>query len=294
MGMWGPGLYEDDTAADLKNTMALAVKGPVSGEALLKILCDINGAADLDDVDGQAFWLVVADQFERRGIPCREATKTALSILADGRNLKCLEELGADQQTLKKRAKVLGELSARLQSPRPPKPRPTPKKPPDMILAAGEVYAFPTMEKFACHPWRAPSEGPFVANGWGALVVLETGRAFDWLPWCAVASLTVDPERKPSLHDALAARLIFHLQTEGAARCVPRRAEIRKMNLERLGSVALDASKTKEVVSKWSVSQAIECGWSISYAGYARGVQGPPVGCQLSRLIAPASAQSGR
>ena len=243
MGTWGAGLYDDDTASDLRDAVKLVSKVPVSGDKLLSILRDMNQTVDVDDIDGQTFWLVLADQFERRGIACQEVSDTAVSLIADGRNLRSLEEHGAQANVL------------------------------------------PAMNGAAEHPWRLPYEGPFVANGWGALVVLETGRAFDWLPWCAVASLTVDPTAKPTLQDAIVERLIFHLQTDGAARCIPRRPEIKKMNLELLGRVDLDSSRVQPTLSKWSVGQAIECGWCVNYAGYTRDVRGLPMGGRLSELL---------
>src|SRR5262249_193439 len=129
----------------------------------------------------------------------------------------------------------------------------------------------------------------FVPSGWGALVVLSTGRAFEWLPWCAVASLAVDTTRMPSLEEAIQAHLIYHLQTQGAARCVPQRSHIRKMNVQPLGQVTLDESKTQPTLSKWGVPMAIECGWSVAYAGSTREVQGLPTGPKLSELLANAS-----
>ena len=62
----------------------------------------------------------------------------------------------------------------------------------------------------------------FKPDGWGAMVVLATGRAFNWLPWVALASLTVKGHRKPTLEEALRARLIFHSQTMGAGRFIPK------------------------------------------------------------------------
>ena len=38
MGCWGPGLYQDDDAEDLKNSIALLAKLPVDGDRLLEIL----------------------------------------------------------------------------------------------------------------------------------------------------------------------------------------------------------------------------------------------------------------
>jgi hypothetical protein len=74
----------------------------------------------------------------------------------------------------------------------------------------------------------------------GALAVLATARAFDWLPWVALASLTVNPDRRPTLKEALRGHLIFHSQTHGAGRFIPKPGHAREMGLELLGRMALD------------------------------------------------------
>lgn len=71
MGCWGAGLYEDDFALTVKASVQLQARLPADGERLLAILREIHtiepGAAD-----EIPFLLVLADQFERRGIPCPE------------------------------------------------------------------------------------------------------------------------------------------------------------------------------------------------------------------------------
>lgn len=61
-GARGAGLYDDDNALDLKNSIALLAKIPADGERLLQILRRQHPEP------GKVFWRVVADQFERRGI----------------------------------------------------------------------------------------------------------------------------------------------------------------------------------------------------------------------------------
>ncbi len=189
MGTWGASLYDDDSASDLKSTLALLCKVPVDGNQLLKLSKRIYGNCEPGDEDGAIFWLVVADQFERRGIECQEVADTALSIIAGGAVLLADEARGADEKILKNRTLVLKALAERLRSPRAFRLRFSPPQPPDLVLQTGEIYAFPTMDGRAWSPYRLESEGSFMPNGWGAMVVLATGRAFEWLPWCAVASL---------------------------------------------------------------------------------------------------------
>lgn len=283
MGTWGPGIYDDDFAADLRSSVALVCKVPFDGNRLTKILLELHHVTS-DTEDESIFWLVLADQFERRGIDCPSVANTALSIIQSGADLSRLKDQGADERFLNKRTSVLESLTTRLQSPRPIRARSSPKKPPELVFEVGEVYAFPTENGFACSPWRLPTKGPFVADGWGALVVLDCGRAFDWLPWCALASLNVDPSRQATIEGAKNAKLIFHLQTSGAARCVPKRAHAKTMGLTLIGKLALDAAKVKPHLSKWPINDAIAFEWSIATPAYSAQVQGLPTGPELASL----------
>ena len=287
MGSSGAKLYEDDQAADLKHTIGLVCKVPADGNHLLAMLAAMHGDTDPSNDDAVVFWLVVADQFERLGIACAHATVTALSLIEREVDLSRLAASGANDGFLARRRTELDELAQRLRQPRATRPRKTAGKPPEFCVDVGEIHAFPTQRGFACSPYRPPHDGPFVADGWGAMIVMDRGRAFDWLPWCALASLTVDPSRRPTLADARQALLITHMQTQGAARCVPRRAHLKTMGAELIGRVALDAQRVAPVLSRWSILMAIECGWSVTSAAYSRGVKGPKVGAALQDLLLP-------
>jgi hypothetical protein len=286
MGTWGAALYDDDNASDLKETIALVCRVPVSGDTLLAILKDLHGDCDPADEEGALFWLVTADQFERRGIECAEAASTAVSIIAAGHDLAHAKAKGADEAFLKKRSGVLQELARRLKSPRKFRPRVTPRQAPSMVVSTGEIYSFRTMKGCAWHPyWLTSLYGAFEPDGWGALVVLATGRAFEWLPWVAVASLTVKGNRKPTLEEALRAHLIFHSQTMGAGRFSPKPKEVRGLGLELLGRVKLDPRRVKPHLSKWSISTAIEYGWPMSYGAIGPRSKRSPKGPKLRSLI---------
>jgi hypothetical protein len=285
MGTLGAAFYEDDNALDLRDTLALLCKIPMPGGRLLDFLKELYGDADPQDEEGALFWLVTADQFERRGIECQQAAATALSIIEDGTDLRHAREKGADEAFLKRRAAVLQELAKRLRAPREFRPRMPPRKPPPLVVDAGEIYAFPTMSGHACRPHLEASQGPFAADGWGALVVLATGRAFDWLPWVALASLTVNGQEKPTLAEARRARLIFHPQTEGAGRFIPKPSDARAMGLELLGRTELDPQLVEPQVTSRSVLTAIQYGWPMSYGAYGPKAKHAPRGCKLSSLI---------
>jgi hypothetical protein len=285
MGSWGASLYEDDMACDLKTAISAVCKVPADGIGLLGFLKAMYGHCDPADEDAALFWLVVADQFERRGIECREAASSALNIIESGSALRNAHDREADAAFIRKRTQSLQELASRLRNPRPYRSRRRPGKPPPLVLAEGEVYAFPTMRGRAWHPYRLESEGPFEPDGWGALVVLATGRAFEWLPWLALASLTVKHDSMPTFEEALRARLIPHLQTQGAGRFIPKRVHAQGLGLQRLGHVNLDPVRVAPQLSRWSVMRAIQFDWSIAYAAISPLAKGAPIGVKLKSLI---------
>lgn len=274
MGTWGAALYDDDAASDLKNTIALVSKVPADGDRLLGLLIQMQTSVAPEDEQGALFWLVVADQFEKKGIFCERAVTTALGIIESGRDLADCEARGADARFLTERQKVLQQLSQRLRQPRPPRKLRQGSKPPPLVLETGQIFAFPTMSGKAWRPYRLESEGVFAPDGWGALVVLATGRAYDWLPWVALASLTVAPDVRPTFDDAIRGRLIPHPQTYGAGRFVPKPAHAKGLGLELLGRAHLDEERVKPHLSKWTVERAIEYDWTIAYGAFAAAVVG--------------------
>ena len=107
MGVWATGLYAGDFALDLRSTIAAVAKLPFDGGRLLEILCKSEpAAADRpEDPDHSTFWLVVADQFARRGIENKRVKETALEIIDTNRDLAMLEKLGMPAPDLRKRKK---------------------------------------------------------------------------------------------------------------------------------------------------------------------------------------------
>lgn len=84
VGTWGPGLYSDDFAADLRTMVGTVSRLPLSGDEIVALLQDPEpGSAAPDDEDYTTFWLVVADQLHRRGIGST-AYERALAIIDDG------------------------------------------------------------------------------------------------------------------------------------------------------------------------------------------------------------------
>ncbi len=98
MGAWGPGLYSNDFALDLRATLSAVCRLPVDGHEIVKLMGDLEPVSMVpDDEDHATFWLVVADQLQRRGISS-EAQARAMVIIDDNSNHVMLEELGTSAQ----------------------------------------------------------------------------------------------------------------------------------------------------------------------------------------------------
>jgi hypothetical protein len=274
MGTWGGGLYDDDDAADLKAAVALLAKLPGADGARLLALLRQDPTNDVDE-DGGLFWLVLADQFERKGIAADEVRTRALALMRDGSHLADLKERGGPAGFLKERHKALAELAARLEAPRPLRPPAKAGKPPVQPFEVGEIHTFPTMRRSARSHYRDERlSGPWVPDGFGALVVLAAGRAWDWFPWVALTSLSGPAERPMTLEEALAGRLLHYDPPDGASIYCPKPAHVKSMGLSLLGRVALDPAKVAPHVSTKPLAQAIQYDWQIAAAGYAGNREG--------------------
>ncbi|EDL58986.1 hypothetical protein [Gimesia maris] len=145
MGSWGAGLYSNDIALDLKSAVAAIVKLPFESEQLIKMLAEAftEEAGRETNEEYTTFWLVLADQFHKRGIDCPDVFSRSLKIIDSHSDLQMQESLGMDAKELKKREKYLQKLRSKLCQPVIEKPRKTLKKPQSLLLKQGDVILFP-------------------------------------------------------------------------------------------------------------------------------------------------------
>src|SRR5258708_2292237 len=139
MGVWAAGLYSGDFAMDLRSAIRAVSQLPYEGGRLVDILCETEpgSANDPDDEDHTTFWLVVGNQFVRRGIASDRAREKALAIIDSGKDLATLEKLGMSASNLKKRKKILEELRTRISAPLAAKPRAVLQEPQPFLMDAG-------------------------------------------------------------------------------------------------------------------------------------------------------------
>ena len=244
MGTWGTGLYAGDFAADLRGAISAVARLPFEAERLVDILCDDEpGAARAGaDPDHPTFWLVIADQFAKRGIACDRVRETALALIDGGADLAMMASLGMAPPGLKVRGRVLAELRERLTAPINPKPRTVLKSPQPFLLEVGDMFVFPTSMGDGINPYFKSREADpgWRHDGWGAMIVAERGRAFEFFAWYRPL-VTFATASKPDLA-ALTLRPNWILDRAGTLS----RTHLRRMALEPVGNTPIDAVKFAE------------------------------------------------
>lgn len=120
MGAWGPALFSDDTACDVREDYRECIGNGLSGPEATDRLC-LEWQSSIDDPDdGSVFWLALAaTQWNCGRLEDRVRVK-ALEIIAGGENLNRWQD---QPQLLKKRKEVLAKLKEQLESPQPPEKR---------------------------------------------------------------------------------------------------------------------------------------------------------------------------
>jgi hypothetical protein len=118
MGIWGTGLYSGDFAMDLRSTISAVSRLPFDPGRLVEILCETEPTAanNRNDEEHTTFWLILADQFAKRGIAYKPVRDRALQIIDGFEDQAMLEKLGATPVDIRHRRKVLLELRARIAS----------------------------------------------------------------------------------------------------------------------------------------------------------------------------------
>lgn len=234
MGAWGPGLYSDDYALDLRATVSAVCRLPMDGDQIVDLLTDLEPPAqDQDDDDYPTFWLVIADQLQRRGIASPAQTR-ALGIIDDGLDLVRCEQLGMSSADLKKRGDSLLKLPQAIATAPLDKPRRTLQKPQPLLMQPGDVYAYPVDSRGNCiNPYLGEAQRTkVVLIGWSAFVVLRAEHALGYLTWYQLApSITVWSSR-PTLEQAVAN---VNLSQGGIG--TMSKVHAARMRIERLGTL---------------------------------------------------------
>lgn len=140
MGIWGPKLYQGDTAQDVRDFYKDQLHRGKEGIEITELLIAQNEDL-LQDVDeAAAFWLALADTQWKLGRLEARVKENALRCLADGSAMRAWE--AAPAQTLAVRRKALAELERELQTPQPPPKRVRQYKLYHCPWKIGDVFAY--------------------------------------------------------------------------------------------------------------------------------------------------------
>jgi len=244
MGAWGTGLYSSDFAADLRAVVAAVSRLPLDEEGLVEALChaEKSAAENPVDEDHTRFWLVMADQFEKRGIFSARVRDVALAIIDGGKDVAMMQKLGMKPADLRRRAANLRELRARIVAqPMVSKPRRTLQRPEPYVFEPGGIYAYPTRGGDPINPYMSPQRfdrTKWAPDGFGLMFVIGRGRAFNYLAWYhAITSIEVVssvPDRTK-----LVGELRWGLPIYGTCN----RAHFRKLELAEIDIFTLDQGR---------------------------------------------------
>lgn len=246
MGAWGVGLYSSDMAADMRATIKAVLRLPFDEDGIVDILrdCERDAASDPDNEDHTTFWLVLADQFERRGVAHAPTREKAMTIIDRGDDLMMMEKLGMKPVDLRKRGAKLAELRARLAAaPRQSEPRATIKAPEPYILEMGVLYACPVEGSSCINPYLSKKNldgSARILDGWRQFVILDRGRAFDYLAWYQPLVCKRPVRERPQLADVVA-DLWWMLETPKT--CPQRHFD--RMGIATIGELPIDMDKAR-------------------------------------------------
>jgi hypothetical protein len=280
MGVWGAGLYSGDFAMDLRSTVSAVARLPFDSEKLVDILCETEprAANNSDDDEHTIFWLIVADQFAKRSISCDRTLDYALAIIKGGSDLAIHEKLGMNPSDLAKRRKILDDLRVRLLKPKgTSRRRSVLKRPQPFLFDVGDVSVYPTCGGACINPYVASKEQGrdgagrlgWKQDSWSAMIIVDRGRAFDFLTWYRPLTLSTAMIHKPSIA-TLRLDVLWKLERAGTCSAL----HFKRMELEKVGTLMIDKEKLKrsfphvrpgtyQAINNISLANALSVGPSI-------------------------------
>lgn len=141
MGAWGPKLYQDDVAADVREIYMNRLRQDGDGRAAYAAVHAALGALADDPEDGPVFLFALADTMWQAGRLTDEIRDGALFHLDDGADLARWQQENPKQAP--RREAELHALRQRLLSPQPPQKQ---YRKPNLYTCPwqiGDVYAYP-------------------------------------------------------------------------------------------------------------------------------------------------------
>lgn len=142
MGSWGPKLYQDDVAEDIRDNYKDQLKRGKTNEEVTQGLIQDNEDIISDEDEAPVFWFALADTQWNLGRLLPFVKEKALEYLDNKSNLKRWEEEAINLKEFKARERVLEELEQKLRSPMPPEKKVSQYKLYKCEWKNGDVFAY--------------------------------------------------------------------------------------------------------------------------------------------------------
>ena len=255
MGIWSPALYGSDLAKDLRATVKAVTRLPLAADKLIELVRHNHPevADDSSDEEFTTFWLVLADQFHEYGLNAPMLFQRAREIIDSKQDLQVHSDLRMSPSNLKKREKVLEGLRAKLISPLPKQKGKPLAEPEPFLMNVGDLLVYPVCRQGCClNPYMSSaSQSDWKQAAWGAIVILERGKAFDYLAWYRPIKLIehVSIEQLPDgssfpISELQKLTTNQNWNVEHAGTCSP--SHFRKIQFKLIGQVELVEERVKQ------------------------------------------------
>lgn len=148
MGAWGPKLYQDDIAQDVRDTYKDRLRrGKTTKEITEELIEEYSG--EIEDIDdGPIFWFALADIQWDYGRLLPEVKENAIKWIEDGSDIRRWEEEGTAKE-VKVRKEVLEKLKNKLESPMPEEKKVSQYRLYKCQWKIGDVYAYKMNSEYA-------------------------------------------------------------------------------------------------------------------------------------------------
>jgi hypothetical protein len=125
-------------------------------------------------------------------------------------------------------------------------PREVLKTPQPLLMHTGDVLVYPTFGGRCRNPYfvdqnkdrLGTATPPWQAESWAAMVIVDSGRAFDFLAWYRPLTLAHAVAEKPTLSE-LQLDLIWKLGRPGTCSA----SHFKRMGIEKIGEIVIDRKK---------------------------------------------------
>jgi hypothetical protein len=125
------------------------------------------------------------------------------------------------------------------------------RQPDEFLFEVGQAWVSPTSRGECLNPYMPEAHlRSQVLDGWGAFLIMGTGRAFDWLAWYLVSPISNYGDGKPNVE---------MIRRGALSVCRPgtmTKSHAKKMKLELLGKLELDVAKLPDGASHPATIQA--------------------------------------